>query len=114
MILPWRSISIFSAAVCFGKPGMVMMSPVMQTEPAPAEMRTSRTWIVKPLGLPGLRRIVTQRILRFGHADRCLVEPQRRQFLDCSGRRRAVAHTIGPVDFPGNEAIFSLIAWVSS
>lgn len=55
-----------------------------------------------------LSSIVAQRIPGFGHADWCFVEPQCRQLLDCSGRRRAVAHTIGPVDFPGNEGNFLL------
>ena len=40
-----------SAAGFLGRPGMVMMLPMMTTtKPAPAERRTSRTVMVKPSG----------------------------------------------------------------
>ena len=42
-----------SAAGTLGRPGMVMMSPVMATmNSAPAESRTSRTLISWPSGAP--------------------------------------------------------------
>ena len=44
---------MFSAAGTFGRPGMVMMSPVRATtNPAPADTFTLRTVMVKPLGAP--------------------------------------------------------------
>ena len=42
-----------SEAGTFGRPGMVMISPVFTTmKPAPAETLTSRTVILKPRGAP--------------------------------------------------------------
>ena len=42
-----------SAAGTFGRPGMVMISPQMATTNwAPAESRTSRTGMEKPVGAP--------------------------------------------------------------
>ena len=53
MILPVSSTSIFSAAGTFGRPGMVMISPVSATmKPAPAETFRLRTVTVKPSGAP--------------------------------------------------------------
>ena len=50
---PFSSTSIFSAAGVFGRPGMVMMSPVRATmKPAPALTRKLRTVTVKPSGAP--------------------------------------------------------------
>ena len=44
---------MFSAAGCFGKPGIVMMLPVSATtKPAPADTFTSRTVMRKPRGAP--------------------------------------------------------------
>ena len=46
---------MFSAAGFFGRPGIVMMSPVSTTtKPAPALMRTWRTVTRKFLGAPSL------------------------------------------------------------
>ena len=45
LIRPFSSTSIFSAAGTFGRPGMVMMSPVRATmKPAPAEIQYIRKW----------------------------------------------------------------------
>ena len=45
--------SIMTAAGTFGKPGIVKMEPVSgMTKLAPAERRTSRIWIVNPVGAP--------------------------------------------------------------
>ena len=53
---PSSSTSIFSAAGTFGKPGMVMMSPVSTTrKPAPAETLTFLTVTVKPSGAPSFK-----------------------------------------------------------
>lgn len=42
-----------SAAGSFGSPGIVMMSPhCATTNPAPADARTSLTWMRKPRGRP--------------------------------------------------------------
>ena len=42
-----------TAAGFLGRPGMVMMLPQMTTtKPAPAARRTSRNYIVKPVGAP--------------------------------------------------------------
>ena len=41
------------AAGCLGRPGIVMIEPqITTTKPAPAESRTSRTFIVNPSGAP--------------------------------------------------------------
>ena len=46
---PFSSTSIRSAAGDFGRPGIVIISPVSATrKPAPAETRSSRTVTVKP------------------------------------------------------------------
>ena len=46
---------MLSAAGTFGRPGMVMISPVMTTmNSAPAESLSSRTGTVKPRGAPRL------------------------------------------------------------
>ena len=48
-------MSIFSAAGTFGRPGIVIMSPVSATmKPAPAETLRLRTVIVNPSGAPRL------------------------------------------------------------
>ena len=53
VITPFSSTSIFSAAGTLGRPGMVMMSPVCTTmKPAPAEIFTLVTLMVKPSGRP--------------------------------------------------------------
>src|SRR5690349_15080486 len=50
---PLASMSIFSAAGTFGRPGMSIMSPATATtNPAPAERRTSRTGNSDPWGAP--------------------------------------------------------------
>ena len=47
MMLPLLSMSMFSAAGCFGKPGIVIIFPVKMTiNSAPAFKYTSLTWIV--------------------------------------------------------------------
>ena len=52
-MLPSSSTSMFSAAGTFGRPGIVMMAPVLATtKPAPAETPSSRTVIRKPSGAP--------------------------------------------------------------
>ena len=44
---------MFSAAGCFGRPGIVRMLPVSATmKPAPALMRSSLTVMRKPVGRP--------------------------------------------------------------
>ena len=51
---PFSSTSIRSAAGTFGRPGIVMMSPVSATmKPAPAETWTVRSATVKFSGAPG-------------------------------------------------------------
>ena len=53
VITPFASTSIFSAAGRFGRPGIVMMSPVSATmKPAPAEILRLRTVISKFFGAP--------------------------------------------------------------
>ena len=55
VILPFSSTSMLSAAGTFGRPGMVMISPVSATtKPAPADTFTLRTVTVKPSGRPSL------------------------------------------------------------
>lgn len=50
---PFSSMSIFSAEGILGKPGMVIISPVMATmNPAPAETFKLRTVITNPSGAP--------------------------------------------------------------
>ena len=53
VIFPSSVTSMFSAAGTFGRPGIVMMSPVSATmKPAPAETFRLRTVTVKPSGAP--------------------------------------------------------------
>ncbi len=50
---PSSLTSIFSAAGTFGRPGIVMISPVSTTtKPAPAEILQFLIVMVKPLGRP--------------------------------------------------------------
>ena len=52
-MLPFLSISIFSAAGILGNPGIVMTAPVrITTNPAQAFTNASRTWISNPSGRP--------------------------------------------------------------
>src|SRR6185503_2056846 len=52
-ILPSAPTSMLSADGTFGRPGMVMISPQIATmNSAPADSRTSRTGIEKPVGAP--------------------------------------------------------------
>ena len=58
MIFPVSSTSIRSAAGTFGRPGIVMISPVRATiNPAPAEILRLRTVTSKSVGAPSLRRV---------------------------------------------------------
>ena len=88
-------MSIFSAAGCFGRPGIVRMLPVSATmKPAPALMRSSLTVMRKPVGRP----IVRQRILRLGHADRHLVEAELLNLLELLLGCRREVYAVAAVD----------------
>ena len=66
---------MLSADGTFGRPGMVMISPVTTTtNSAPADRRNSRTGTMWPVGAPRLDAIGRERILRLGHAHGQMAE----------------------------------------
>ncbi len=73
---PSPAMSMFSAAGCLGRPGMVIIFPARATtKPAPALIRRARTVRVKTLVRPAFC-IVRKAVLRFGYAHRQAAEAQ--------------------------------------
>ena len=97
--------SIESAAGTFGKPGMVMISPqIATTNSAPAESRTSRTGMLKPVGAPLASGIGRERILRLGDADRQLAEAHLFPGLELILHRFVGGGVVGAVNLLGDRA----------
>lgn len=74
---PSPAMSMFSAAGCLGRPGMVIIFPARATtKPAPALIRQGADRESKILWCAQLFCIVRKAVLRFGYAHRQATEAQ--------------------------------------
>ena len=91
---------MLSADGTFGRPGMVITSPVTTTtNSAPADKRNSRTGTICPVGAPRFDAIGRERILRLGHAHWQVAEARRFEILELRLDACIAGDVCGAIDF---------------